>query len=331
MRINICTNKIKYFIILLVLASLLTACGSGHRISFTSIVSGDTVFKIGDTKCKSDEAYVYIANYKNLYGFVDGQSLWDPDSVNAVLKKAVKDAALSSLKRVYIYSLYADNLGIELSSEDKSICKKAASEYYASLSSYEKRYMGTSKKKLASMYERLLLAERVYNSLLSDIDTDLSEDACRVVDAHVIFVTDKDTADLINEAIINKTTKFQLLASTYSEAPEYEVFVTRGMYDKEVEDVVFSLEDSEISDCIATEDGYYFFRCVSKYDTEKSEENKNNIIAARQEQALDIASEYVLTNNYSQMNDQLWDSIEVDDSEKITTNTFFFTLFQNVL
>ena len=48
---------------------LFTGCSIGDRqVYFASKSGGHTVFKIGRMACSREEAKVYLANYKNLYG-----------------------------------------------------------------------------------------------------------------------------------------------------------------------------------------------------------------------------------------------------------------------
>ena len=53
---------------------------------------------------------------------------------------------------------------------------------------------------------------------------------------------------------------------------------------QEVEAVAFELGDGETSDMISTDDGYYFIKCISKLDREKTEQNKVTILQKRQQE-----------------------------------------------
>ena len=57
--------------------------------------------------------------------------------------------------------------------------------------------------------------------------------------------------------------------------------VSRDDFSDEVAEIVFRLDDGEISQMITTGDGYYFIKCLNKYHKELTEENKKNIVERR--------------------------------------------------
>ena len=72
------------------------------------------------------------------------------------------------------------------------------------------------------------------------------------------------------------------------------------------------------------EDGYYFVKCMDKYNEELSEINKSNVIEKRKEQVIsDMISEQNVSY-YSELNTSLWDKFDTDNS--IKTKNFFTVL-----
>ena len=113
------------------------------------------------------------------------------------------------------------------------------------------------------------------------------------------------------------------MASNYNEAETIEITLKRGVYPAEVDAVAFQLDNGERSDMIATSEGYYFVKCISKYEKELTEQNKVDIIAQRRkEQFEDLFQGFVKESVY-EMNEEMWESIELDTSGAITTNSFF--------
>ncbi len=55
---------------------------------------------------------------------------------------------------------------------------------------------------------------------------------------------------------------------------------------KEVEDIAFNLNDDEISESIATEDGYYFIKCINKFNQELTDANKDKIVKKREKRSV---------------------------------------------
>jgi foldase protein PrsA len=99
--------------------------------------------------------------------------------------------------------------------------------------------------------------------------------------------------------------------------------VARGDYPQEVENIVFNLDDGEVSEQIDADDGYYFIRCISRYEEELTEENKEIIRQRRQkEQFEDSYQEFVDAATF-QLNESLWEEVTLDGLDNITTDSFF--------
>lgn len=305
---------------------LCSGCSIGDKqVYFASKSGRSTVFKIGDLSCPKEEAKVYLANYKNIYGKVYDADLWSEDYDTATMESSIKEAVITHLTKVYALNVYAADHEITLDDAELAKVESAAKTYYESLSRAERKYTGASEKKIERMYERYALAKKVYASLMSSVDENVSEDEARIMEANVLYVTDATIASELATQLKNGAS-FDRLASTYSEADTINVTFGRGTYDTVIEDVVFQLEDEEISDMITSDDGYYFFECVDKYKEELSEANKSTIISKRQESAMEDVVVSIETTYYSDFNTKLWDKITIAGDDEITTNTFFTTI-----
>lgn len=312
--------------LVLMVATVLTGCSIGKRqIYFDSKSGRGDVFKIGELSCPKEEAKVYLANYKNLYGNLYGTDLWTEEYDTDEMEGSIKDAVLSHLTKVYALNVYALQQEITLSAAEEEQVEKAAKEYYDSLNRKERSYTGASKSDIQQMYQRYALAEKVYVQLMDTVDGNVSEDEARVMDTYVLMVKDEKLANKIDKKIKNGAT-FERLASSYNELDSMKSTFGRGTYDKAIEDVVFSLDNDEVSSKIETKDGYYFFQCINKYNEQLSEENKSVIVEQRQRQAMEDVKSAIEKAYYSHFNTKLWNKIEAPTSADVTTNSFFITL-----
>lgn len=323
-------EKIKRIGSLLALAVLTTmvSCGcvvGDTQIYFASDSGRGSVFKIGDMECPAEEAKIYLANYKNLYGVVNGTDLWSGGYDTETMEKSLKDAALAQLTRVYALNVYAGEQEIALDETELQQAKEAAEEYFDSLNKSERRFTGASRNKIAQMYERYALARKVYVQLMGNVDEDISEDEARVMDVCMVYVTDAQLAEELDGRIKNGAT-FERLASTYNEGDSIRKSFGRGTYSPDMEKVVFSLEKNEVSEAIAADGGYYFVQCLNKYNEELSEQNKQVIIRQRKEQALADVVEQLDVKYYSHMNERTWGEITLQGEKEIVTDSFFATM-----
>ena len=134
-------------VLILGIGLLFTGCSIGDRqVYFASKSGGHTVFKIGRMACSREEAKVYLANYKNLYGKIYDTDLWSEDYDTKTMEESIKDAVISHLTKVYSLDMYAQTKEIELSEEEKDKVTQAAETYYKSLNRTERKYTGASKK-----------------------------------------------------------------------------------------------------------------------------------------------------------------------------------------
>lgn len=89
------------------------------------------------------------------------------------------------------------------------------------------------------------------------------------VRAYQLVVTSKPLADSLRALLIADATKWDTLVKLYSIAPDKEKagdlgFFTRGVQQKEIEQIAFKLKPGEISQPLAIRDTYYIIRVTEK-------------------------------------------------------------------
>jgi len=289
-------------------------------------VGRNHVFSINGDKCSKEEARLYLCNYQNIYGSAYGMNLWDYDysqmEEGTTLEDYVKDVTLTELVNVMCMEQLATQQEITLTEEETEKIAKAAEEYYETLSKEERSYIGVDKNKLKNFYQKYAIAQKLYRMLTQGINEEVSDDEARVIRIQQIFVKTEDTALRVKEKLENKE-KFENLASTYNEAGVIEKNLARGEYEEAVDEVVFRLDNDEVSGMITTEDGYYFIKCLNKFDEELTEENKKNIIVKRRKEQFDDRFSEFVDNSMFELNEKVWEDIKVDTSGNITTKSFF--------
>lgn len=322
----------KNFGILVVLVSLLSCLLSGCSIGNTEFVldmnnvGRNDVFSINGTDCTKDEARLYLCNYQNIYGSAYGLDLWQYDYSNmetqVTLEEYIKELVVSELSTVVCMNQLAEQLEITLTSEEESLVTDCTDEYYESLTRDELRYMGIDKMELKDIYRRYAIAQKLYNTLTEGVNEEVSDDEARVIRIQQIFVKSADVANLVQQKL-SAGSGFDTLASSFSEADEIERTVSRGEYDKAVDEIAFHLDNGEESGVITTEDGYYFIKCLNKYEKELTEANKSNIILKRRQEQFDNVFYEFIDNSTFEFNEKVWEKVTVDTSGVITTDSFF--------
>ena len=309
----------------LCVAMLLTGC----RIGDTQIVwktnklnNHRYVFQVNDRTCDVKQAKLYLCNYRNLYGSAYGIDLWSYDYNASSLEQYVKDITIQELSRIVCMDMLAEQMDMSLTEEEQECCEQAASEYYASLSEEERSFMDVRERDIQKAYRDYALAQKLYRSLTENIDEEVSDDEARVIRVQQIYVTDADTAQLIKEKLANGD-DFAAVASTYNKASEIETVVARDEFPQEVENIAFNLDNGAISDMIEANGGYYFIKCLNKLEEQLTEDNKENIRQKRRMELFDHEYQDFIDQATFTMNDSLWDDIHLEETEEITTDSFF--------
>ena len=301
----------------------LGGCQIGNRqIVVSGSLSDKQVFKIGSATCGVKEAKVYLTNYQNIYGTAYGLNLWEHDFGDDSLTQYVKDITLEELTHVVCMDLLAESQEVSLSEEENADVASAAKEYYASLSEDEIAYLAVTESDIAEYYAHYALAQKLYRSLTNGVNDEVSDDEARVIEIMQIYVTDETKAAEVLSKLKNGD-DFASVANNYNQLSSIQVTVSRDELPAEVEKVAFDLDNGEISDEIPVDHGYYFIKCLNKYDEELTEANKSNIVEKREKEAFDdIYNEYV-SGLSSYLNQNLWDELELDTDASIATDSFF--------
>ena len=304
-------------------ACLFSGCNFGGReVVITGGLGSQDVFNIGGNACKLTEAKVYLANCQNIYGKSYGVDLWEQGFQNKKLKKYIKEVTLSKMTKIACMGLLAKERDISLTEEEVKKIKSAAQEYYQSLNEAELDFTGASESDIVSMYEDYALANKVYQSLTAGVDEEVSDDEARIMEAMQIYVTDKKEADEA-AAKLKAGEDFAAVASNYNQKQTIEITFGRGELPPEVEQAAFELNNEEISSCIAADDGFYFIKCINKFNQELTDANKSKIVEAREKAAFDDVYEEFVLGLSSTLNEQVWDDITLVTDGSIVTDDFF--------
>ncbi len=302
---------------------ILTGCQIGNKnIVVLKPLSSRYVFQIGDVSCSVKEAKLYLANYQNIYGEAYTLDLWEHDFGDASLEEYIKTITLNKLVTVACMTQLAKQQGLELNEDDNAKILEAAAAYYDSLTREDKGYLGVSETEIAEYYRHYALAQKVYNYLTGEINGEVSDDEARVMEVMQIYVTDAEDANMVRTKLSNGE-DFGSVANVYNELPSIQANICRDDLPEEAEAVVFRLNDNEVSEIIAVENGYYFIKCLNKYNEELTEANKVTIVEKREKEAFDDVYNEFVESLSSYINTDAWEALKVDSTSGVMTENFF--------
>ena len=309
----------------LVAGTLLTGCQIGDtNIVISRPLSSRYVFQIGEMSCSVKEAKLYLANYQNLYGTAYTLNLWEHDFGDESLEEYIKAITMNELVTMVCMNQLAVEKEVSLNETDESKIKEAAKVYYESLSDEERSYLGVSEADIVTYYEHYGLAQKVLKELTGEINGEVSDDEARVMEVLQIYVTDAEKAAEVSEKLRNGE-DFASVANMYNELPGIQSNICRDDLPDEVEAVVFQMDDNEISNGIEAEGGYYFIKCLNKYNVELTEANKVTIVEKREKEAFDDVYNEFVAGLDSRINEDVWEELKLDTTSQIKTGSFIET------
>ena len=302
-----------------VLASFCCGCSS---IKDKFGLGTEYVFQVSGEKCEPGEAKVILLNYQKEYGNAYGVDLWSHDyGKDMSLEQYVKDLTLSQLAEVYTLDAIAEEQEVELSEEEQTKVSQAAEEYYNGLSEEENAYLGIGKEEVQKLYERYVLAQKLYYQLTESVEQEVSDDEARVMQAKQIFTADESKAQGALQQLQGGT-EFASVAASFNEADAVDLTVNRSSFAEDVIEQVFALKDGTYSSVISTEKGYYIFYCVKSYDPDLTQAHKADVLEKRMEEAVNGTYNSYASEADSSLNQTVWEEITVDTSLKTEGSSF---------
>ena len=201
---------------------------------------------------------------------------------------------------------------------------QAAEEYFSSLTEEEKEYMGVSESDIRDYYEHYALAQKLYTSLTGAVNEEVSDDEARVMELMQIYVSDSRKADEV-AAKLGAGEDFASVANNYNEAGSIQITASRDDLPAEVSAAAFQMDNDQMSGKIEAENGFYFIKCLNKYNQEHPEANKTNIVEKREKEAVDDVYNEYTESLTSSINEKVWDALEPETGSGMQTNSFFET------
>ena len=212
-------------------------------------------------------------------------------SDNQTLQSYVMQKVKEDITVQYTLASMAKERNISLSTDESSMIKTKAAEYYKSSTSQEKEYTEASQENVESLYKNYYLADKVYDALAAEADAKISDEAARVMKIQYIRMnTDNTKEDKIKSTLKTVTDlvkggyqTFAREAKQYSEDNVFEKILKKNEATKTYEKSAFNLSNSEISSIIQDGKDYYLVYCVNSYLKTETEKNKEEIIKNAQQ------------------------------------------------
>ncbi len=112
-----------------------------------------------------------------------------------------------------------------------------------------------------------------------------------------IYVSDSKKADEV-AARLAAGEDFASVANNYNEAGDLRSQHRGMIFQLKCPATAFQMDNDQMSGKIEAENGFYFIKCLNKYNQELTEANKTNIVEKREKEAVDdVYNEYTESLN----------------------------------
>lgn len=313
------------------------------KIVLTAGFSKKEVFRIEDNSCMLPEMMVYLTNIQNQYEEVYGEEIWNTKIDGVTLEENVKDVALSKMAQVKAICVLAASKELTLDDKELALVEDMSNEYFESLNDTEKQLMGVDIDVIRKLYSEYALSEKAYSYIISDINPEISDDEARTITVeHILIKTynmdsqgnRREYSSLAKSQAYNKAKEalelakeegadFELIAEEYSDDENISYSFGKGVMDAVFENASFNLDTGEISDIVETQYGYHIIKCISTFNREETDANKEKIVEERRREAFSDEYDDFVNNLTKGLNEKLWESVTFKRNEDVKTSNFF--------
>lgn len=322
---------------------LLSGCGvpKDTTVVLTTGFQKDEVFRIEQESCTKDEYLIFLSNMKSQYLDSFGEGIFEVSHEGSGLEDTLKGQALERLAGIKSMKLLAKEKAITLDEEELSKVKEATTQYMQAFGE-------ENGETVFQMYEELCLAQKVYNSLIADINPEISDDEARTITVQKIyvktyFVNERGIREPISNmgmqeckerierayADLMAGADFATIAKLYSDDTVVNYSFGKGMVDPDLEELAFSLSQGEISEVFENKDGFYILKCITTFNKEETDRNKITIVENRRKEVFEQEYIQFATGLVRQLNEELMEEITLSETAN-ASETNFFTIYEAV-
>ncbi len=298
----------------------LTACGAGP--------AGRQ--EAADSNTYSDgQIMVIVATERNRYRELYTDQIWEVqvDEDGTIFRTYLLKEIRDFITELKLMNLLADERGVRLTGQEKEQMQELASQYYETLTKEDLQYMGVNEEEVEQLYEQYDRANKLVEELTKDVNLEISDSEARVITVQEIIVSEEETAAQLYEMAMAEGADFASLARSYSEEETVERQIGRGESDKTYEDIVFWLEEGQVSDVIMQDGRYYIVKVIDDYDEQATQERKDRLALQRKNQAFRRIYDEFAARTRVEIESGIWDGPVIHEGEDSTT-TAFFTMYQ---
>lgn len=284
----------------------LAACGKKEEETTAAVV-----YEYGDSTITYGEFYIYAKTVEEDYQKTYGSGIWSLELNTDDGKSSVKDVTIrdliANINRVKVLVDQAEDMKISLGDNERAEAENAATAFYNGLTEKDIAETEVTRDLAIQVIEENMIAQKVYNQIISDYDFEISEEEARMTtfydmvfecysvkkDGTVKEYTEEKKATQLEKANEALSSLAQDEEVTYDDIVdkydlEYSASYTMSKtelieeYGESVANRILALSDGEVSSVIQSQYGYHIFKMIKAKDEDLTKKNKEEIITQKQ-------------------------------------------------
>ena len=294
---------------------MMTGCGNSGGKGEVTQNGNETLFTYDGEDVSLKKAWIYgkmtAAQYEASYSSYFGENFWTmdmgtDDEGNAMtFEDYAKEQIISRIKQIIVLNNHAEEAGASLTEEEEEQCAQYAAAFAEDTTGAEiLAECGATEDDMTEIYEENALAAKVQEYMIKDTDTNVSDDEARETTiTRVVFAT-TNTDDQGQTVDMSEEEKAQVLATAQAalakvqagtdiadvaEEQGYtntaETFAAGESEEGEAfEKLLAGMKDGDITQEVQEcDNGYVIARLDAYTDADATENNRQSIIAERQQ------------------------------------------------
>ena len=252
-------------------------------------------------------------------------SIWD-SYIDRDKNITYRDNFYNDLKNYYkelvvLKKMSVDN-NITLSESEKSNAMKLSKTFYDENVINSEEFKGLSQEECDTVFLDYLLVNKAKKELIAKNVKEVSESEARIMDFHVIEVSDYNLAtDLLNR--LNNGENCVKLATQFSENSNISRSIELNNEPDDIKTALGVLEDGGVSPILTNKGKYILYKCVKSNDEEATKKNNERIKNERESTYLLNMYDEFIKSNPIDINDYEFNKVCKNSSFTLPGKDFF--------
>ena len=252
-------------------------------------------------------------------------AIWD-SYVDKDTKFTFRDNFYNDLKNYYkelvVLKRIAENENITLSEQDKTKALKLSKIFYDENVANSESFPGLTQEDCDTVFMDYVLVDKTKKELIEKNVKEVSESEARIMDFHVIEVSDYELANTLLDRLNNGENCVKL-ATQFSESDSISRSIAINNETDDIKNTLGVMEDGSVSPIVTNKGKYVLYKCVKSYNAEATKKNKQRIKEERESAyLLNLYNEFVKENPID-INESEFDKVCKNSGSHLSGRDFF--------